>query len=394
MTVSSRSRLADLCEIQIGRTPSRSEPRYWGPGLPWLSIADMSQGRDLFETKETITEAAVQEQNCRLVPRGTLLFSFKLSVGKVGFARRDLYTNEAIAALPIRDNRCVDDEYLCFALASLDFRGMGERAVKGVTLNTESLGNLLIPLPPIAEQRQIAAVLGKADGLRRKRHESLRLMEEFLRSVFLEVFGDPTRNEKCWPLRGADCSISAIEAGTSVNGDERTPAGDEWAVLKISAVTSGRYLPEECKVVTTVPGRLVVPRKGDLLFSRANTRELVAATCLVDREAPRVFLPDKLWRITPNPRVATAEYLRYLLTDPGFRRTLTKRATGTSGSMLNVSQEKLVQLQLPVPPLASQQEFARIVWKSYETRDRLEQAAKLADELFGSIAQRSFGPAS
>jgi type I restriction enzyme S subunit len=385
-----RARLGDLCQIRIGRTPSRSEPRYWGRGFPWLSIADMKQGKDLAETKETITGAAVQEQNCPLVPSGTLVISFKLSVGKVGFTRKNMYTNEAIAALPIRDNGRIAAEYLYYALRALDFRGLGERAVKGVTLNTESLGNLLVPVPPLVQQLHIATVLDKADAIRRRWRESLRLLDGFLRSAFLEMFGDPVGNGSGWELDRFDSVIRSIEPGTSVRGEERIPGPTEWAVLKISAVTSGEYRPNECKVVAMAPRGPVVPARGDLLFSRANTRELVAATCIVHREAPRVFLPDKLWKITPRGEVVTSEYLRYLLADPDFHTTLTRHATGTSGSMLNVSQDKLLRLSIPIPPLELQKRFTNLVWRTYEVRAKVSEAISEAENLFDSLAQLAF----
>ncbi|CAA9584450.1 MAG: hypothetical protein AVDCRST_MAG86-3296 [uncultured Truepera sp.] len=72
--------LGKLCDIQIGRTPSRNNPKYWGEGHPWLSIADMNQGRNLSFTKEQITDQAIKECGCKLIPAGTLLLSFKLSI--------------------------------------------------------------------------------------------------------------------------------------------------------------------------------------------------------------------------------------------------------------------------------------------------------------------------
>jgi type I restriction enzyme S subunit len=258
-------------------------------------------------------------------------------------------------------------------------------------LNKDLYLSQTLRVPPLAEQRRIAGMLDKADGVRRKRRESLGLLDEFLRSAFLEMFGDPVRNEKGWEKIRASSVIARIEPGSSVKGEEGVPGPGEWAVLKISAVTSGRFLPDECKVVLRAPESKIVPAKGDLLFSRANTRELVAATCLVDREASQVFLPDKLWRITTEAKVAVVEYLRYLLAHTHFRSTLTKDATGTSGSMLNVSQEKLLRLPLPIPPVQLQERFARLVWKVYGTRRRLQEAGAETESLFDSLAQRAFG---
>ena len=107
--------LGELCDVQIGKTPKRAEARFWGEGHPWLSISDMNQGRELSVTSETITQAAVDELNCRAVDAGTVLLSFKLSIGKVGVAGIRMFTNEAIAHLPIVDDR-LETDYLYWAL--------------------------------------------------------------------------------------------------------------------------------------------------------------------------------------------------------------------------------------------------------------------------------------
>src|SRR5689334_3294562 len=109
--------LESLCEITIGRTPSRSRLDYWNSGShPWLSIADMNQGRFIRTTKEKITDSAVNESGCRQVSPGTLLLSFKLSIGKVSVSDIPLYTNEAIAALTIKDRGKIDPSFLYWAL--------------------------------------------------------------------------------------------------------------------------------------------------------------------------------------------------------------------------------------------------------------------------------------
>ena len=101
--------LGEICSIEIGGTPSRSDERYWWKSgsnsirLPWVSISDM-KGKVITDTKESITEIGASQSNCKHVAKGTLLMSFKLTIGRLAFAGRDLYTNEAISAIkPIRD---------------------------------------------------------------------------------------------------------------------------------------------------------------------------------------------------------------------------------------------------------------------------------------------------
>jgi type I restriction enzyme S subunit len=152
--------LIDICEINIGKTPSRSNMKYWKDGTePWLSIADMSVAQNIKYTKEKITLAAVKETNIKLVQPNTVLLSYKLSVGKVGISDMPLYTNEAIAALPIKNKNLVDTRYLIHALKNINFYLGAERAAKGVTLNKEKLKTVKIKLPNLEEQIKIAYLL-------------------------------------------------------------------------------------------------------------------------------------------------------------------------------------------------------------------------------------------
>ena len=181
--------LGQLCDVQIGRTPTRAEARFWGEEHPWLSISDMNQGRELETTSERVTQTAVDELNLRLVAPGTVLLSFKLSIGKIGIACRPMYTNEAIAHLPIVDDR-IERDYLYWALRTVPLAAEADRAALGATLNKAKLEKIPIPLPPIEEQRRIAAVLDAAEGLRDKRRHVIAKLETLTQAIFIEMFGD------------------------------------------------------------------------------------------------------------------------------------------------------------------------------------------------------------
>jgi type I restriction enzyme S subunit len=185
-------RLGDLCEIAIGKTPKRSEPRYWGGDNRWAIIADLNNGV-VAETKEHITDVAVLEEcRGRLVRAGTLLMSFKLSIGKVAFAECDLYTNEAIAALPIRDETVVDKKYLLWCLKIVTLDTEADEAVKGKTLNKAKLKRLKIPLPPLDEQRRIVRrieeISRRVEEARRLQQETQAQLDKVIPSVLSKAF--------------------------------------------------------------------------------------------------------------------------------------------------------------------------------------------------------------
>lgn len=193
--------LQQICDIQIGKTPSRSVPEYWGGELPWATISDFAAGRIVTTTNEKITQIGAAKSGSKRIPCGTLLLSFKLSLGKRTIAGCDLFTNEAIAALHILDHDAADRDYLYWALGSIDYDRLVDRAAKGKTLNKTKLKLLPIPLPPLAEQKRIAGILDAADALRAKRRETLAQLDILLQSTFLDMFGDPITNPLGWEVR-------------------------------------------------------------------------------------------------------------------------------------------------------------------------------------------------
>jgi type I restriction enzyme S subunit len=171
--------LGEICDICIGKTPRRDNPAYWGGNNTWATISDLNDS-ELVSTKECITDLAVREVRPKLVRAGTLLFSFKLTIGKMAFAGKDLFTNEAIAALPVRDHEHVAPKYLYYALKVASVRHGAEEAAKGWTLNKKSLPLLQILLPAtLAQQRRIVA-----------RIEELTSRVEQARSVLQEADGE------------------------------------------------------------------------------------------------------------------------------------------------------------------------------------------------------------
>ena len=156
--------LGELADIAIGGTPSRDVESYWASdrtdGFPWVAISDL-HGRIIRETKEQITAAGVNNSNVKLVTAGTVLMSFKLSLGRVAFAGRDLFTNEAIAAFKSRGE--VAEDFLFYVLPEAVRTTATDVAIKGATLNKESLKALRIPYPCKAVQQRIATILTGID---------------------------------------------------------------------------------------------------------------------------------------------------------------------------------------------------------------------------------------
>lgn len=158
-------RLGNVVEFSAGRTPSRHDQSYWNTGdHPWISIADMKDGEMLVTTKETISQKA-KEQVFRAEPTpiGTMLMSFKLTIGKMVRLSISAYHNEAIISI---FPHCVEiDSYLFLVLPQFARGGNTKDAIKGATLNRESISNIILPIPPLAEQHRIVAKVDELMGL-------------------------------------------------------------------------------------------------------------------------------------------------------------------------------------------------------------------------------------
>jgi len=166
-----REKLGSVCDIRIGGTPSRKNMRYWGGENCWVKISDMDGGT-IMDTPEKITDDGVENSNVKLLPKGTVLFSFKLTVGKMAIAGRDLYTNEAIAGLVPKDGRVLP-KFIYYVMPRLDYKPYMQRATKGNTLNKDIMQEVLIPLPSIKEQEKFIRLMDDKEVERKKLHSSI-----------------------------------------------------------------------------------------------------------------------------------------------------------------------------------------------------------------------------
>ena len=151
-------RFSNLVNFSMGKTPPRKETEYWeNPIYPWVSIADMPADGTVLSTKEKVNQYAADNTfKSGISPIGTLIMSFKLTVGKVSILGIDAYHNEAIISIfPFVDDDRIVTSYLFKVLPLIAQNGDTKTAIKGATLNSDSLSNLLIPLPPLTEQKRI-----------------------------------------------------------------------------------------------------------------------------------------------------------------------------------------------------------------------------------------------
>lgn len=199
-------KLGDVCDVLIGGTPSRSIQSYFSGNNLWVSIAEMN-GRIIVDTKEKITDEGIKKSNVKLIPMGTTLLSFKLSIGKTAIAGVDLYTNEAIAGLIPKDKEKIIDSYLyqLFNAKQIDLENTGLKAF-GQSLNSKFLKeDVKIPLPLIDIQQQIVTECEAVDKEAQAAEYMIRKDREEVDATILKLLNDGYRLEKI----GSLCSVNS-----------------------------------------------------------------------------------------------------------------------------------------------------------------------------------------
>ena len=153
------ARFAQIVDFRMGKTPPRENSKWWIKDLPWVSISDMPENGTILETKESVSSDSIKDIfNNFVSPKGTLLMSFKLTVGRVSILGIDATHNEAIISIfPFVNDNFITRNYLFYILPYISQYGETKSAIKGKTLNSKSIANLIVPLPPLEEQKRIVA---------------------------------------------------------------------------------------------------------------------------------------------------------------------------------------------------------------------------------------------
>lgn len=187
----------EVFPVRMGKTPPRADKEMWDTNKKtknlWVSVADITsnEGQDITSTKEHISELAAQRM--RIVPKGYLLMSFKLTIGKMAFAGKDLFTNEAIIAIPKNDKYNLRFLYYYLSSYNWDILTTGAEKVKGKTLNKSSIGKIQLPIIPLSYQQQIAEQLdkisAKIQSLQSNFDTTVTLCNDLKQSILKDIFG-------------------------------------------------------------------------------------------------------------------------------------------------------------------------------------------------------------
>ena len=294
------------------------------------------------------------------------------------------------------DTQKVIPEYAKYYFESQKFlRQIGritKKSVNQASFTVTALKELEIPLASIIVQRDISKKLKKVDWLVSLRKQQLAKLDELVKARFVEMFGNPSNNSLGFPYEPLSNCLLSIENGKSFVCSNDMRQEENPAILKLSAVTYGVYQQDENKAIldSSMFVKSAEVHKGDLLFTRKNTPELVGMCAYVNDTAPNLMMPDLIFRLNTNEKINKI-FLWKLINHEFFRGKIQNIATGSAKSMSNISKERLEKLAIILPPLHLQNDFAALVERVDQQKQTIQQSLEKLELLKKALMQEYFG---
>lgn len=380
--------LGDVTTIIGGGTPARSDASYFDGDIPWVSVKDMADDQVVLRrTQEHISQRGLNSSASNLIPAGNILLATRIAIGRTCINAVDVAINQDLKAL-ICSNRVVP-KYLLYYLLSqrhyLEDHGEGA-TVKGITLDL--VKGLMLPLPPLPEQQRLAALLDKADHLRRTRRYAQHLSDTFLQSVFLEMFGDylasPTAPQFHEVLE-KPLSNGLFENNINYGGSGVPVIWVDnlyhTTSIDMSQLRRARLSAEATKKYAVA--------EGDLLFTRSSlVREGIGQVNIVPELPEPTTYECHTIRARVNRKVINPYYALGLYRSSFGRRLIMGRAN--TATMTTIGQDGIGELLCPLPPMTLQEQFAQVVRRTERLRGQQREAARQAEHLFQTLLFRAF----
>lgn len=377
------ARLEEICAINMGQSPDSSTYNEDGNGLPFF------QGNADFGEIYPAVRMWCSEPT-KIAREKDILISVRAPIGALNIANCECCIGRGLAALTVNEDICAQ-EYLWHALSGkvdeLNSKGTGSTFK---AINKKTLSETEIPLPPIDEQRKIAAILDKVSDLIAKRQQQLDKLDEMIKARFMEIFGDSETNTKNWRVLPMS-KICSVGSSKRIYQSEQSSYGvpfwrisDLTSLITTGTVTPELYIPEERYKELKTQGQ--VPAPGDILITSRGT----LGQCYIVKVNDRFYFQDGMisW-LSGYMDGVTPLYISYLFTMPGFRKQIDSMQAGSTVAYLSITMIK--KLKVMLPDIESQQQFASFVSKTEKTKTTISRSLEKLETLKKALMQEYFG---
>jgi type I restriction enzyme, S subunit len=382
-------KIKDVGHVVTGKTPSTKVAEYFGGSIPFVTPSELDKDNPVMSAHTFLTDLGASE--VKLVPRNSVMVCCIGSLGKIGFAGCELATNQQI-------NTIIFDEQIVYPRFGFWFcktlKPLLEQIAPSTTLpivNKSRFENLEIPLPPLEQQKHIAAVLAAADALRQKRRESLKKLDELLKSVFLDMFGDPVMNPRGWeerPLKDVADIGSGVAKGRKFDGQETI----EVPYMRVANVQDGHLMLDDVKTIEVLPTDVskYALRKGDILLTEGGDPDKLGRGAIWEGQIKNCIHQNHIFRVRIITNDILPDFISPLIGSQRGKKYFLRAAKQTTG-IATINMNQLRSFPILAPPLNLQIAYRDVATKIENEKTRLETSLASLETLFASLQQGVFG---
>ena len=360
-------KVGEVFDLQMGKTPNRDNRSYWGGNNIWLSISDIKD-KYIGLSKDTITDLALKESNIKKVKSGTVIMSFKLTVGRTAITTTDLYTNEAIMAFIPKEDYNILPEYTYYYLSHYKWEN-SNKAVMGITLNKKVISDSYFEFPERAEQERIVGELDCLSGIIAAKRAQLRELDTLAQSIFYTMFGDPITNDKGWQTKALG-DVARIINGYAFDSKLFSTDKNDMPLIRIRDIKKGYT---ETFYKGKYPNTYII-KNGDYIIGmdgEFNIVEWRGGTALLNQRVCKIeFIDDE---------VIGRYALRFLSIELKRIEDATSFVT-----VKHLSSKSLISIFIPIPPIDLQKQFAEKIENIERQKELITKSIKETEDLFNS----------
>ncbi len=379
-------KIGTVCKLRNGF--AFKSTNFTETGVPIIRISNISDNIVSPEKSVRTTYENVFD-NYKIINGDILIAMSGATTGKFGIYKADeiAYQNQRVGCFKILDHDILNQTYLLQVLNTI--KPIIEKTANGgaqPNISANAIEEITIPLPSLPDQIRIAEILTQAENLITQRKESILLMDELLKSTFLEMFGDPTTNQKQFPKATIRDLVIEVKYGTS------KPAEDEgiFPYLRMNNITYDGYMDYSNLKYINLEKKdeaKYVVKKGDILFNRTNSKELVGKAGVYN-EISEMVIAGYLIRIRTNERANPYFIWGYLNSIHG-KKTLFNMCKSIVG-MANINAQELQDIKILIPTLDLQNKYEILVEKVETLKKDYQASLKELENMYGVLSQNFF----
>ena len=384
-------KLGDVCEFINGDRGKNypSSKDFVDKGIPFINAGHIQNNDISFENMNYISKEKFNKLGSGKVKKNDILYCLRGSLGKNAIVNIE---EGAIASSLVILRSKTEDIDVNYLIKYLNSNYIKEQILKynngssQPNLSAASVKNFNIYLPNYEKQKEISRILDKAQQLIDKRKEQIEALDELVKSKFIDMFGSPATNPKGWKVTTIGNITTDVRYGTSKPAVE----GGKYPYLRMNNITYNGYLDlDNLKYIDIEDDELekCIVRKGDVLFNRTNSAELIGKTCVFDLEEPMI-IAGYIIRVRLINEVLPIYLSMFLNSD--FGKELLRGMAKGAVNQANINAQELKSIKIAIPPIEFQNQFADFVKQVDKLKFEMEKSLKELEDNFNSLMQKAF----